>query len=309
VGCAGGRNTAGTWEVEWKKPSEKAIPIEISVKGLRGGHSGVEIDKGRGNAIKILNRVLPVLAELGAHLTSLNGGNKHNAIPREAEALIFVPREKMEEAQAVVEKFNRTIRAELGAVEPDLIISSKEPEPLNKARVLKKSLQKQLLRAISAMPHGVTKMSADVPGLVETSTNIAVITTGKKEIQLVTSQRSSVASEIDEICQSVAAVFELGGAAVQHNDGYPGWKPNLESPILKLAQATYHSLYGKDPEVKAVHAGLECGIIGEKYPGMDMISFGPDIQGAHAPGERVEIESVGRCWQLLKAVLQALASH
>jgi dipeptidase D len=304
VGCAGGRNTFGVWEPEWEKPKEKARPLLLSVKRLKGGHSGLEIDKGRGNAIKTLNRVLLALNNLGVQISSLQGGNKSNAIPREAEALVLVPRKSMDEACAVVEKFQTMVKAELPSVEPDLAIFAEAPAEMAKVRVLKKSLQRKILRTISAMPHGVIKMSADVPGLVETSTNVAVITTDKKMIKLTTSQRSSVASEIDESCQTVNSVFELGDAKVEHTDGYPGWKPNLESPILKLARATYFSLYGKEPEVKAVHAGLECGIIGEKYPGMDMVSFGPTLAGVHSPDEKIYFETVEKFWNFLLGILK-----
>jgi dipeptidase D len=304
VGCAGGRNTYGAWEMKWEKPDEKVLPLALSVKGLRGGHSGIEIEKGRGNAIKLLSRVLIALHGLDARLASINGGNKSNAIPREAEALLFVPRKKMKEAKALVEKFNGTIKAEFSTVEPDLILSCGEQASADKAKVLKRSHQRQLLKTLAAMPHGVTKMSADVPGLVETSTNVAIITTKKKEIELVTSQRSSVASEIDEICQSIAAVFELGNATVQHTDGYPGWKPNLSSPVLQLAKNTYAILFGKEPLVKAVHAGLECGIIGEKYPGMDMISFGPTMTGVHSPDEKIYIDTVEKFWNFLLAIIR-----
>jgi dipeptidase D len=169
---------------------------------------------------------------------------------------------------------------------------------------VKKAVQAKLLATISALPHGVIKMSADIPGLVETSTNLGVITTGKKDISVATSQRSSVASEIGEIADTVRHGFELGGALVTGSDGYPGWKPNLESPILKTAMATYKQLYGKQPEVKAVHAGLECGIIGEKYPGMDMVSFGPTLEGVHSPDEKIYIDTVEKYWNFLLAILR-----
>jgi dipeptidase D len=304
VGCAGGRNTFGTWEPEWEKPGEKTLPLLLSVKGLKGGHSGLEIDKGRGNAIKILNRVLLALSDLGVQISSLKGGNKSNAIPREAEALLFVPRKSAEEARAIIERCQATLQAEIATVEPDLAISADSPAETGKAKVLKKSLQRRILRTLSALPHGVLKMSAEVPGLVETSTNVAIIVTEKKAIKLTTSQRSSVASEINEACQMVRSVFELGDAAVEHTDGYPGWKPNLDSPILKLAKATYFSLYGKEPEVKAVHAGLECGLIGEKYPGMDMVSFGPTMTGVHSPDEKIYFATVEKFWTFLTGILK-----
>ena len=163
-----------------------------------------------------------------------------------------------------------------------------------------------LCRTISALPHGVLKMSAEIPGLVETSTNVAVINTAQKKITMETSQRSSVASELDEACQTVKAIFELGGAQVEQNEGYPGWKPNLDSKILKLAKSTYKDLYGKEPLVKAIHAGLECGIIGEKIPDMDMISFGPTLQGVHSPDEKIFISSVEKFWDFLLALLKAV---
>ncbi len=304
VGCAGGRNSYGTWEPEWEKPGEKFIPLQVTVKGLKGGHSGLEIDKGRGNAIRILSRVLLALQDLDAHVSSIHGGNKSNAIPREASALIFLPSKKKEEAVKLAAAWNETLRAEISSVEPELQISMAEPAEAPKAKVLKKSLQRRILRTLAGMPHGVIKMSAEVPGLVETSTNLAMIGMEKKEIKVVTSQRSSVASEIDEICQTVRSIFQLGGAEVQHTDGYPGWKPNLESPILKLARATYFSLYGKEPEVKAVHAGLECGIIGEKYPGMDMVSFGPTMTGVHSPDEKIFVDTVEKFWNYLAAILK-----
>jgi dipeptidase D len=197
-------------------------------------------------------------------------------------------------------------RAELSSVEPDLQVSVAVPAGAKKkkGKVLKKSLQKRLLQTIAGLPHGVIKMSADIPGLVETSTNVAMITTGKKDIVLATSQRSSVASEIVEVNDMVRAVFELGGAVATGSDGYPGWKPNLDSPILKLAKSTYQALYGKEPAVKAVHAGLECGIIGEKYPGMDMVSFGPTLQAVHSPDEKIFVGTVEKYWNFLLALLK-----
>ena len=304
VGCAGGRNTTGTWTVDFEKVTGKFSAQILKVKGLKGGHSGLEIEKGRGNSIKIINRVLLALTELGARLSTLNGGNKSNAIPREAEALLFIPKKKLEEAQGVVTKFNETIRAELTTVEPDLVISLTEAAEVNKGKVLTSSLQRKICQTLSALPHGVTKMSAEISWLVETSTNLAVIQTGKKGIILTTSQRSSVASEMEEICQTVRSVLELGKASVEQADGYPGWKPNLDSPILKVARETYQSLFKKKAQVKAVHAGLECGIIGEKFPGMDMVSFGPTLRGVHSPDECIYIDSVGRFWTFLLGILK-----
>lgn len=304
VGCSGGKDCTGTWTLQVEPAARGLAPMEIKVTGLKGGHSGLEIDKGRGNALKILNRVLMRLASIGGRLSRIDGGNKRNAIPREASALVFVPKAKIGAAGQIVAEMNDVAKAELATVEPDLVIAAAAPKGVRHRKVLKRGLQTRLLKTIAALPHGVIKMSADIPGLVETSTNVAMITTGTKTISLATSQRSSVASEIVEINDAVRAVFELGGAAATGSDGYPGWKPNLESPILKLAQATYRALAGTEPAVKAVHAGLECGIIGEKYPGMDMVSFGPTLQGVHSPDEKIYIDTVEKFWNFLLALLK-----
>jgi dipeptidase D len=304
VGCSGGRNTIGTWRISYEKAPSRTVAVLLRVKGLKGGHSGLEIDKGRGNSIKIINRVLIALSAVGARLSSIEGGNKSNAIPREAEAVVYIPTKDLKKAKALVEKWNSIIKAELATVEPGLTLELEELPLEKKGKVLKKDLQKMLYQTISGLPHGVLKMSADIPGLVETSTNVAIIRTEKGKITLTTSQRSSVASEIEEILQTHASIFELGGAKATHTEGYPGWKPNLESPILKLAVSTYKSLYGKEPAVKAIHAGLECGIIGEKNPGLDMVSFGPTLEGVHSPDEKIYIDTVEKFWNFLLAILR-----
>jgi len=304
VGCSGGRDTLGTWKVTFEKIPAPYVAAEISVKGLKGGHSGLEIDKGRGNAIKIINRVLIALEEVGARLSSINGGNKRNAIPRECVAQVFIPKTKVDGAKKIVAECNMIVKAELATVEKDLIVSMSEMPNVKKGKVVKKAQQKKIFQTVSGLPHGVIKMSADIPGLVETSTNVAVINTTQRAIVIATSQRSSVASEIDEICQGVKAIFDLGDAKVEQSDGYPGWKPNLDSPILKVAKETYKSMAGKEPEVKAIHAGLECGIIGEKYPGMDMISFGPTLEEVHSPDEKIYIDTVEKFWNFLLAILK-----
>ncbi len=302
VGCAGGQDTVGTWKVEADPAPATLTGLELTVSGLKGGHSGLEIDKGRGNALKILNRVVIALDGLGGRLASINGGNKRNAIPREGRALVFVPKAKVEAARALVAEWEGVLKAELATVEPDLTVTA---APVKKrASVLKKKYQRQITQVIAALPHGVTKMSADIPGLVETSTNVAVVATQGKKVTLATSQRSSVASEIEEIAQTVRTIFEMGGADVDQGSGYPGWKPDMASPVLKLAKDTYKALSGKTPEVKAVHAGLECGIIGEKYPGMDMVSFGPTLEGVHSPDEKIYIDTVPKFFDFLMGILK-----
>ncbi len=305
VGCSGGRDTTGTWALALDPAPAGAVALEVTVGGLKGGHSGLEIDKGRGNAIKILARALALLAGHGARIARLDGGNKRNAIPRDATALVFVPKAKADAARAALAELAALVRAELASVEPALAVAAKPSRA--RGRVLKRALQQKVLRTLQALPHGVLKMSADIPGLVETSTNVAVLTTTAKTIAIATSQRSSVASEIVDATATVGAVLELGGATVTGSDGYPGWKPDLSSRVLETAVRTYERITGKRPEVKAIHAGLECGIIGEKYPGMDMVSFGPTLEGVHSPDERIHIGSVERYWEYLLALLKNVA--
>jgi dipeptidase D len=302
VGCSGGKDCVGTWKLALDPAPPKTKPFVVAVKGLRGGHSGLDIDKGRGNAIKIVNRVLLRLVDIGVRVASINGGNKRNAIPREIAAVVVIPEKKIEIAQEIVANMNATVKAENATVEPDFIVTI--TPATKKVKVLKKKIQDTILRTILALPHGVIKMSADIPGLVETSTNVATIATTKKEIVLGTSQRSSVASEIIDVNEMVATVFTMGGAAIKLGDGYPGWKPNLNSEILAVAKDTYKSMTGKEPHVKAVHAGLECGIIGEKFPGMDMVSFGPTLEAVHSPDEKIYIDSVEKFWNYLLTILK-----
>jgi dipeptidase D len=304
VGCSGGKNTTGTWKTAYESVNLKYAPAIVKVKGLKGGHSGLEIEKGRGNSLKLLNRVLIELDKLGVRISTLEGGNKSNAIPREAEAFVYIPNKKLNNASAIVSQYNSILREELSTIEPDLTILIEEVKGKKKGKVFKKGIQNKILQTLSALPHGVIKMSADIPGLVETSTNVAIIKTDTKSITLITSQRSSVASEIDEIVHTVASILQLGGADDETSDGYPGWKPNMESKILKIARETYKDLTGKKPEVKAIHAGLECGIIGEKYPEMDMISFGPTLEGVHSPDEKIHIDTVEKFWNFLLAILK-----
>ncbi len=307
VGCAGGVDTTGTWQVAREAAKPNLVPLELRVTGLRGGHSGLDIDKGRGNAVKIVNRVVLALAgNASARLASIQGGNKHNAIPREAFATVCVPSSRVKKALKLVARWETTLRAELGTADPDLKLTASEGKGAC-PEILKRKHQKQVLQTIAALPHGVIKMSAAIPGLVETSTNLAVARSENGTISLVTSQRSSVASEIEEIAQTVNAVLELGGATVSRGDGYPGWKPNMDSRVLKQAITTYSSLYGKQPAVKAIHAGLECGLIGERYPGIDMVSFGPTVIGAHSPEERILVETVPKFWGFLAALLKDVA--
>ncbi len=306
VGCAGGADSLGTWTLAADAAPKTAAAIEVRVTGLKGGHSGVEIHTQRGNAIKLLVRVLRALEPLGARIAKMEGGSKRNAIPAEAAAIVSLPKAKVAEATTLAVRLRRVFRAELGAVEPGLDVTV-GPAAKKPARVWKRALQRNVLRTLTALPHGVVRMSDAIPGLVETSTNVAVLTQGPRTVQLATSQRSLVASCIGEMVTTVRTILEMGGAKATGADPYPGWKPNMESPILATSVRTYTELYGLEPRVEAIHAGLECGIIGEKLDGMDMVSLGPTIKGAHSPDEKVEIAAVEKYWEYLLAILRNVA--
>ncbi|UFS69569.1 aminoacyl-histidine dipeptidase [Geomonas sp. RF6] len=303
VGCAGGRDTVGRYSVSRERVPTGLAPLTLTLKGLRGGHSGLDIDKGLGNAIKLVNRAVLALSAAGGRLASMHGGNMRNAIPRECSAVLFVPAEKLDTARALVQDLDALFKEEYKGVEPDLVLLLAQADEVQ-GTVLTQGSQDALCRAIAALPHGVLHMSAEIPGLVDTSTNVAVVATTETEVTLVTSQRSATPSRLTEAVQSVQAVMELSGAQVESSDGYPGWKPNLESPILKVAKDSYRSLYEKEPEVKAIHAGLECGILGERVPGLDMISFGPTLVSVHSPEEKIYIGSVEKFWEFLLEILK-----
>jgi dipeptidase D len=307
IGCSGGKNTAARFKAKLEKAPKNYSSLELKVAGLKGGHSGLEIHVGRGNAVKILNRLIWTYAqENKIRLAEINGGNKHNAIPREAFAVVAVPKNDEKKLKKFVVKYNETVKAEYAAVEPDLVVSVEKH--LMPEKFLDEKTQKHLVNALYAVPHGVTKMSNDIPGLVETSNNLAVVETVGKNVNIVTSQRSSVASENVDITDMVSSVFLLAGAEISYGDGYPGWKPDVSSDILKVFKSTFAQMYGKEPEVTAIHAGLECGIIKEKYPEMDMISFGPTMCDVHSPDEKLKISTVPEFFNQLVNVLKNIPS-
>ncbi|HEX9656031.1 MAG TPA: aminoacyl-histidine dipeptidase [Bacteroidota bacterium] len=305
VGCAGGRDTLLTLTVKREKIPSEGVGFLLEMKGLSGGHSGIDIDSGRGNAIKLLARILHAIGSK-TRIFSIDGGSLRNAIPREARVSIWVRKEDAGWVEGQVSMWNLTFRNEFGAVEPSL---NAAVSPLNKTETEALTIndQKKIIDLLVALPHGVMRMSPDIPGLVETSTNVATIKTEREAITVGTNQRSSVRSALDEVMARVAIIGALVDARIETTDGYPGWKPNLNSTALAVTKKSHVTLFGAEPEVKAIHAGLECGIIGEKYPGIDMVSFGPTILGAHSPTERVEIRTVERFWKLLTLVLNEFA--
>lgn len=308
IGCSGGQNTFVKFTF---KPSEipaNSTAYELKVMGLKGGHSGLDIQTGRGNAIKLMSRLLHELNyKFGIRLVSINGGSKHNAIPRESFAVVRVPKKASAEFLAFVDNYNSVVKSELASVEPNLNILAAEVK--SKAKVMDKATSANLIDSLFVVQNGVIKMSADIEGLVETSTNLAVVTTKGKTVEVILSQRSSVESEKKEISNAVAATFRLAKADVKQGDGYPGWKPDIHSPVLAVMKNVFQNMYNCQPEVKAIHAGLECGIIKERFPEMDMISFGPTITGAHSPDEQVQISTVEKFWNLLTSALKNIPAN
>lgn len=306
VGCSGGIDTIATFNLEMESVPADLLSYELQVTGLKGGHSGLDISTGRGNAIKILTRALAELKKFNFSVAKISGGNLRNAIPREAEAVILLMPSNEAEAIKTINVLSNKIASEYKTSDGGVKISLKKTDSKH-AKVFTKSFTEKILNVLMALPHGVISMSQDIPDLVETSTNLAVVSMDENELKIATSQRSSVESSKRYIAQSVKAVLDLAGANVKTGDGYPGWKPNMDSNILKISKEVYKELFNGEPEIKAIHAGLECGILGDKNPGMDMISFGPTIMGAHSPDERVEIKTVDKFYELLKKILERLA--
>jgi len=303
IGCAGGMDTVGT--ITYKpvlSPADNSA-LSISITGLRGGHSGDEIHKGFGNSVKIMNRLLWNLANsFRISVSFFDGGNLRNAIPREAFATIAVEKSSVEMIIGWIENFYTIILEEFGELEKDLKISVKESALPQ--FVMDKENQDKLLSSLTCCPHGAIAWSKEMDNLVETSTNLASVKfTDDNTIQIVTTQRSSIESSKHDVAAMVETCLKLAGAEVVHSDGYPGWRPSMASEILKITRNSYRRLFGKDPYIRAIHAGLECGLIFEKFKGIDMISFGPTIRGAHTPDEKVEIRTVQMFWDLLIDVI------
>jgi dipeptidase D len=279
------------------------VAYKISLTGLKGGHSGDDINKGLGNAVKLMNRFLWNASQtFEIALADFNAGNLRNALAREAFAVLTVHKENEKALLEYVSSFCKDIKGELQVTEPDISFTG-EPATMPEY-VLNSVLQADLLDALYACPHGVIAMSREIPNFVETSTNLASVKFIDKKIVITTSQRSSVESSKKDVADMVASVFYLLQADVVHSSGYPGWKPNPDSEVLRISVEAYRKLFSAEPEVLAIHAGLECGLVGAIYPGMDMVSFGPTIKGAHSPDERLDIPSTVKFWELTLEVLK-----
>jgi len=304
IGCAGGIKTTGRRKVATRAASANTA-WRIKVSGLKGGHSGVDIHQGRGNALRVLGGVLQALLEHhSAEISEINGGSAQNAIPREASAVVLLDAAKEEELRSVIAKAESEYKEDLGAFDPGLKITVEKvtcPE-----KVLEAADARRVVDLLVTLPHGVLARSPDVPGLTQNSTNLAIVATKDDAVQIVTSQRSAIESSKWAAARIVATVFRLAGFEVEHSGNYPGWKPDPKSDVVMKLQAAHERVFGQPAKLIAMHAGLECGVIGEKYPGMQMASFGPTIVDPHSPHERVQISTVASFWKYLKAVLEGL---
>lgn len=305
IGCAGGADTEIHLPVKRKKSISRDVH-RLKLTGFRGGHSGLDINQGRGNAIKLLARMLGLaLREFRFEIVSFEAGSKRNAIAREAWADLRIPPAQLKKITAFFKKTFAHIQTEFKAVETEAAWTLAKNPDVREAPLTAES-QLTLVRLLLALPHGVLAMHPEMEGLVETSTNLAIVRTMKSRAQIICSSRSSIASALEAARLTIQAACDLAGARTHQPDGYPGWMPKLDSPLLKTLREVYAKTFGKKPGVAAVHAGLECGIIGEKHPGMDMISFGPTMRNPHSPDEKVHIRSVEKFWKFIVEALAAL---
>lgn len=304
IGCAGGLNTVARRTVELR-PAPAGEALRVKVSGLQGGHSGLDINKGRGNAVRILGQVLQALLGAGPiAVADLQGGSKRNAIPREASATVVVDPARIAELRATLTLWQDALRSELGSFDPGLRIAA---EPASQpTQVLSNADARTVADLLASQHHGVLAMSPDVPGLVQTSTNLAIVSLKDSVVELETSQRSPILSSKLAAARMVSTVFALAGFLTEQTGGYPGWKPEPGSEIVRLSKKVHNDILGHVPELIAMHAGLECGVIGEKHPGMEMISFGPHIVDVHSPSERLKISSVEPFYRFLAALLERI---
>ena len=305
IGCAGGVDTTAKFPFEPVAVEEGDIALRISLKGLKGGHSGCDIHLQRANAVKLLFRFLKVaVSEYEARLASVDGGNLRNAIPREAEAVVTIPQEGKDEFIELVDEWEDLFIKEYDGVEDNIHLTAEEVACPKQE--LPEDVQDFLIHAITACPHGVYRMIPEMPDVVETSNNLSAIKMNGNSVEAFCLTRSSVESRKEELAQMIQSAFAVAGADVEFSGSYPGWKPNTKSRILHVMQDIYEKEFGSKPRVITIHAGLECGIIGRNYPGMDMISFGPTIEHPHSPDERVNIATVQKFYRYILATLKEL---
>ena len=305
MGCAGGVDAEFTVPVQWQATAAGVTAVDLSLTGLKGGHSGVNIHLGRGNANKLLARFLADHATaLELAIASFSGGSLRNAIPREATVSLTVPSAKLTQLQQAVAQFEALLQFELAAVEPALKLSL--TEVVTPTQVLTATTQHTLVHLLNLCPNGVMRMSDEVAGVTETSLNMGVISTKDSSVQVLCLIRSLIDSGRQQVESMLTSLAQLSGAAVKFSGAYPGWKPNPDSPVMAIVRDTYQAIYNKEPVIMVIHAGLECGLFKKPYPDMDMVSIGPTIRFPHGPDEMVNITTVGQYWELLLAVLKRI---
>jgi len=305
VGCAGGGGSNIELPLKTQKVDGDMQILTVKVAGLRGGHSGVDIHEQRGNAIKLLSRMLwEAQNNSKFYISEIKGGDKHNAIPREAYAKIAIDKSEKDKFVSTLKLEEKNILGEIKPIDPNFKVEIQDNEKIQ--NTLTSDSQTKVLNLLHGLPHGVDKMSYDIPDLVETSTNLATIAFNEHNAMMHLSTRSSIKTALQDLRDRINAVAKLSGAKVTEDQPYPGWKPNLDSKLLKLSKKIFKDMYGNDPKVEAIHAGLECGIIGEKFPGMDMISIGPTIKYPHSPEEQVHVSTVDKFYKYVLKILESV---
>ena len=303
IGCAGGGNSTIKLPITHERTSSDLISYALKIYGLRGGHSGVDIGEQRGNAVKILTRLLwKTMHDNALYLGTIDGGDKHNAIPREATATIAVKQQDAKAVRKLLEEEIKAIQEEVKSIDPKLSLDITKTD--NPTSLIDKPSTTSVVHLLHALPHGVDKMSYDISDLIETSTNLATVKDKDSEIEILLSTRSSIMTALQDFRDRIYAIAIQAGATIEEDEPYPGWKPDLDSKLLKESKQLFKDMYGKEPKVEAIHAGLECGIIGEKYPGMDMISIGPTIKYPHSPEEQVHIDTVDKFYKYILKMLE-----
>ena len=304
IGCAGGVDITATGKYKEVKPGRQFKGFRINIKGLNGGHSGMDIHKGLGNANKIMNRILFGASDYGIRISTINGGGLRNAIPRESSSIIAVPEKNIRAFKKYIKEQASILSAEHATTDSNLEVQIKSAD--RPALVMAKDFQQMLLRSVYACPNGIYRMSPDIKDLVQTSNNLARVLAENGKYRVLCLTRSSVDSEKTDLAQAIHSTFELIGAKVKTSGSYPGWTPKPGAAIVKIMSTLYKKMFESEPDVNACHAGLECGILGTYYPEMEMISFGPNIRGAHSPDEKVQISSVQKFWKYLLETLKKI---
>ncbi len=307
VGCAGGINTSSSVPFETESVPANYKQFKIVAGGMKGGHSGIDIAMEKANAIKVLCRVMDKIIRSGVDLRIADyvGGSAHNAIPRDSEAVVFIPETDVKKAESAISEMEATLKAEFKNTDPDLSLTF-TPNNETFSKIATPDGTQKIINYIFALPHGVAAMSTDIKDLVETSNNLANVSIEKGAVKVLTSQRSSIVSRLDALTYKIEAIARLAGGEAKSGDGYPPWPPNMESKLLKKSTELYERMFNKKPIVEVIHAGLECGIIGDKYPGMDMISIGPTIKYPHSPDEKIHVGSIGLVWDFMVQLLKEM---